>query len=163
MRRSPADFSRWAVAAAAAVSLASPTVSAAATRRASPLAFIVDLSFTPRAADRLAKSHEGVIVAAYWYGFPSAAHRRDADEAGEIRIGAEQRAASATTTRVLIDGRKADLRRVGWTVDGKVWVNVNIFSARRSSPDNVLHCDVFDDPLAQAQPATRLGCDLIDP
>jgi hypothetical protein len=41
-------------------------------------------------------------------------------------------------------------------------VNVNIYSARRSGPDNILDCDFFDDSLTVAQQAPlTLHCRLI--
>ena len=41
-------------------------------------------------------------------------------------------------------------------------VNVNVYSARRSGPDNILDCDFFDDALTLAQQASlTLHCKLI--
>jgi hypothetical protein len=40
-------------------------------------------------------------------------------------------------------------------------VNVNVFSGRKSSQDNVLSCDIFDGRISAIQPGVTLKCGLI--
>ena len=53
------------------------------------------------------------------------------------------------------------LGRIGWLA-ALPQVNVNVFSSRRSGPDNLLDCDFFQGTVAAARRAPiRLACKLI--
>ena len=63
---------------------------------------------------------------------------------------------------VRVTGMKIDINRLQW-IKGPVMVNVNAYSARHSSPDNILACDFFDGKLSAAVRKTvQLHCSLID-
>lgn len=58
--------------------------------------------------------------------------------------------------------RHGERGHVKWLAGGKVMVDVNVYSARRGGPDNILDCDFFDDALTLAQQAPlTLHCKLI--
>lgn len=136
-------------------------VGAPAAARTPPggLAFDVRLSFTPEAERRLTRTGEGVVVDAYWYGGPAPQHRKDADEVGLLRVGGDRRVVEAGVRRLRL--RPDAAARVAW-LDGKgISVNVNVYSARRTSPDNILSCDAFDDRMERARPGITLRCGLI--
>ena len=48
-------------------------------------------------------------------------------------------------------------------IGGPVMLNMNVYSARRAGPDNVLECDLFDGLLTRASTAPiELRCGLIE-
>lgn len=56
-----------------------------------------------------------------------------------------------------------DAKQLAWTdAPDAPQVNVNVYSGRRSSPDNLLDCGMFQDTLAvAAQSPVRISCGLI--
>ena len=127
-----------------------------------PLGFGLDITLSPKAAEQLRATHEGITANASYYGDPTAAAAKHGDEVGHIDLGVEQHDLSARAGRIRFTGRTVMVDRLPW-VDGGVKVNVNVYSARRSSEDNILACDFIDGDLAQvvkAQPVT-LHCGLI--
>ena len=104
--------------------------------------FDLAISFDPDAAAKLAELGEGVVVSAYYYGEPTADGQAKADQTvtliGSVDDGALQ-----------------------WVVDGQPRVNVNVFSARKSSPDNILNCGIFEDFVAAGQASVpQISCKL---
>ncbi len=135
--------------------------SSAGTTRSIPRSFTlrVDVSLSPQAAARLA-SGEGIVVSASFEGEPTAAARRHAGNDGHVGLGSR---------RVEIPGRNGEavLHRdtatmpLHW-IQGPIQLNLNIFSARHTGPDNVLSCDIFEGPLEHAlNRAVPLHCGLI--
>lgn len=127
-----------------------------------PLAFAVRVSLSPQAAARLRAAHEAITADARYYGDPTAQGRKHADEAGQIDLGDERIEVPGRAGIVRFTGRAVDRARLGW-ITGGVKVNVNLWSSRHSSPDNLLGCDFIDGSLAtviRAQPVV-LRCGLI--
>lgn len=149
-----------ATAIALLAALAAPNV--LASPRAQDLAFTVALSFTPEALARLTRIGEGVVVDASYYGDPLKRYAASADQIGRIDLGNDRQVVSARTRRVLLNGAAIDRRRLGW-LNGPVGVNVNVYSARRRGPDNILDCSFFDDTLAKARPVVAIRCGLLRP
>jgi len=144
-----------------ALVLAGGSVAGAASAH-EPLGFSLDITLSPKAAERLRATHEGIAANASYYGNPTAAAAKHGDEVGHIDLGVERHDLSAQAGRVRFTGHKVMLERLPW-VDGGVKVNVNVYSARRSNEDNILACDFIDTDLAavvKAQPVT-LHCGLI--
>ncbi len=127
-----------------------------------PLGFDLDIELSPRAAERLRAAKEGLIVDASWSGTPKPEAQRQANEIGRIHLGSERIARPGRAGRVHLSGEKLDAHRLAW-IQGEINVNVNVYSARRSSPDNILSCDFIDAEVAKvvaAQPIS-LRCALI--
>ena len=126
------------------------------------LPFAVTVTLSPRAAERLAALPEDIIVAASFSGDPTPEGRAHGDEIGRIALGrAEARLPPAAGT-VHFAGTEAAAEAIRW-VAGPVLLNVNVYSARRSGPDNLLACDFFDGTLASAARApVTLHCGLIE-
>lgn len=122
----------------------------------------VSVTLSPKAAEKLAAGKEEIIAAAYYYGEPTKAAAKKADEIGQIDLGQEElRLGSAGGTVVFVGkGFKAD--RLGWVVGREARINLNVYSARKSSPDNLLACDLFEDTVAvaTAKPVV-VACKLI--
>jgi hypothetical protein len=63
---------------------------------------------------------------------------------------------------VRVTGTKIDIKRLDW-ITGPVMLNVNLFSGRHASVDNILACDFFDGKLSSAVRKTpELHCSLIE-
>ena len=108
-------------------------------------AFAVEVTLSPRAAARLQAASEGIIVSASYYGDATPAARRRANPMGQINLAARD---------VAIPGRGGTARfppvpvspaHLNDIVNRRPEVLVNVFSARRSGPDNLLDCGIFQD------------------
>jgi hypothetical protein len=132
-----------------------------------PASFMVHISLSAKAAARLSALHEGIVVAASYSGDPNAVGRKHVDEIGRIDLGREEieTAGQAGTVQVRetkIRGTKMRRQRMAW-IEGPVLLNVNVYSARKSGPDNILNCDFFDGKLADGvRGPVELHCSLIE-
>lgn len=128
---------------------------------ASPAAFTIDVSLSPQATARLANG-EGIVVNTMIAGPATAARQGDADEMGEIDLGTEQVTADGRPGPIQITGASFQPDRLSW-IEGSPMVTVNIYTARRTDPDNLITCDPFiSGPLAEiAGRVHRVQCRLI--
>jgi hypothetical protein len=125
-------------------------------------AFDVRITLSDLAAERLRTTREGIVVSAYYTGDPLPSAENRANQIGTIDLGAENREVIGAEGLVRITGKKIDLRRLDW-IKGPVMLNVNVYSARRTNPDNILSCDFFDGKLSSAVRKTpTLHCTLIE-
>lgn len=124
-------------------------------------AFDVRISLSTKAAAKLAALSEGVIIYASYYGAPVPLAEKHADEVGQIDLGHEEIETQGKAGTVHITGAKVDHSHLPW-IKGPVLLNINVYSARRRGPDNILACDFFDGELRNAvrQPVS-LHCSLI--
>jgi hypothetical protein len=124
--------------------------------------FDLEVSLTPMAAETLGRTDEGIVVSAWWYADPKAGADAHTNPVGLIDIGFEEHELEAMAGTVRIGGAGVDTGALAH-IGGPVMVNVNVYSARRAGPDNVLDCDFFDGPLtnAMARPVA-LRCGLIE-
>lgn len=148
-----------------------PAVNAPADATASRAsAFTVEITLSPAARKRLSNPRESLIVSADYFGYPSAqalAQRVPGSENPwftlhhaqvELENPSQDGSVTAHFPAIALDAAK-----LAWTdAPGAPQVNVNVFSGRRSSPDNLLDCGMFQDTLAVAARAPiRLRCGLI--
>lgn len=120
---------------------------------------MINVSLTPAAASELARTHEGIIAGASWEGEPNANGQKHPDETGRIAVGQEERTRDGAG-QILIAGNLDPLAQGRSTKN--IDVNVNVYSARRSNPDNILDCDVIDGPANQISGRTfPVLCSLI--
>jgi len=150
-----------------------PAASAAATSPSlapASNAFNVEVSLSPKARERLLAQRESLIASADYFGYPSA-------QAQTQHVpGSENPWLTLHRAQVELDGAQLDgtptARFPAVVLDPKLlaWtdapdtpqVNINVYSGRRSSPDNLLDCAMFQDTLAIASRAPiRLACELI--
>lgn len=134
----------------------------AAAADAEPLGFDVNVTLSPRAAAALQKTKEGITVSARYYGDPTPAAARHANEVGQIDLGGEELRLPARGGPARLTGQGVKTYRLHWT-RGAPKVNVNAFSSRLSHADNILSCDLIDGDVAQAVKAqpVELHCALI--
>lgn len=132
-------------------------------------AFDVEITLSDKAAMRLKMRHESVVVSAAYSGEPKKAaegHDGEADrhvsEIGMVDLGTENVEVIGAEGLVMVTGTRIDIARMDW-IKGPVLLNVNVFSGRRASADNILACDFFDGRLSSAVRKTPvLHCSLIE-
>lgn len=127
------------------------------------LGFGLTLSFSDKASETLLSRNEEVIVAAYYYADPTPEGAAFADDVGRINLGTQELRLPVADGPVDVTGDGIRTEMLQWVADGSIGVNVNVFSARLSSPDNLLSCDIIDGSIADAQAAepVALHCSLI--
>ncbi|UIJ44180.1 hypothetical protein LZK98_13985 [Sphingomonas cannabina] len=134
----------------------SPSMSAAS---AADLKVRVTVSRAAQA--KLSAGRELILVDASFYGDPAPAARRHADESGRVPLLNRIRTLPATGGIATFPLGEIPRARRRW-IRGPIKVNVNVYSARRSSPDNILACDFMDGPLpAPSRMPVELRCSLI--
>ena len=125
------------------------------------LAFSIEITLSQKAAAKLAALHEGIIVAALYSGDPAPGAEKHTDEIGRIDLGREDVETPGKAGTVRVPGTKIKRNRFAW-IKGPVLLNVNVYSARHSGPDNILACDFFDGNLEDAvHKPISLHCSLI--
>lgn len=139
-----------------------PGAAAQAVPRSQAAGFTIDISLTPRAAARLA-DREGIVVSAIITGRAIPERMDDADEMGEIDLGSDEITVPGRAGPVVITGKNFKPARLALVEGRRANVRVGVFSARRSSPDNLLDCQPFIygglDKLSPGTHAVR--CSLI--
>ena len=101
------------------------------------------------------------MVSAFYFGDPKPnAPAKATDEMGQVHLG-NQDIELHDAGNALFDGRAIDHKALAY-VDGDPQVNVNVYSGRHSSEDNLLDCDFFEDAIqiAHAKPIA-IHCGLI--
>lgn len=143
----------WLIAAGGAAEAQAPT---AAPR------WEVSVTLSPAAAKKLAAGKEEIVLSAAYYGEPTKAAAKKADEIGQIDLGQEELRLGSAGGRVVFVGKGFKADRLGWVVGREARVNLNVYSARKSSPDNLLDCELFEDTMAVAQAKpVAIACKLI--
>lgn len=129
-----------------------PAASATQARAApSEAGFTVNVSLSPQAAARL-QGREGIILRTYITGeaLPSRAH--EADDVGDIDLGSDEVTAAGRAGPIRLTIKNFKSERRGW-IKGTPYITVNIFTARRSSPNNLITCE----PLIHGEMAEIVG------
>lgn len=113
------------------------------------------------AAAKLSSLSEGIIVDADYYADPAPGAEKHADEVGRIDLGRARIEISGRAQRVHVAGPHFAHSLLAET-KGPRQLNVNVYSARHSGPDNILSCDFFDGLLRDAAShLLALHCSLI--
>lgn len=120
--------------------------------------FQVGVELTPEAEAQIARERYAIGVTAFFYGFPTRAARRCANEMGEISLGTDKQilpgAGVAVFSRSQYDGAKLRLLK-----NGDVRLLINVYSTGPNDPDNLLNCDIFEDRLSRAvNEGVRICC-----
>lgn len=124
-------------------------------------AFTVVVTLSDAARKKLSQSGESVIVGAEYFGEPAADAGKDMiNDIGAIDLGRRE-VEIPGAGKARFDGSALKRDRLAF-VKGKPQVNVNVWSGRKSSPDNLLNCDMFQNAIeVAAQKPIKLHCRLI--
>ncbi len=126
---------------------------------AGPYGFSVQVTLSPKARQKLAALSEGVNVKSFYYGTmerkPTRADikraRAEGREPDQIEMTGDIVTLPADGGTAALAGSGvggADLAAIG---KNPLRVTLNVFSARKAAPDNLLDCDLFDDTVAAAR------------
>jgi hypothetical protein len=168
MQETPETFTsrmlraRWALVTLLSLAL-TRCISAGTIRTASePFAFQVKVSLSEKAFSTLQHRKEGIVISASYSGNPRPSATQHADQIGRVALGSQNVEIPGKPATVIVNGSGIKRGRLSW-VHGPVLLNVNVYSARRSGPDNILACDFFDGRLRNAfrQPV-QIHCSLIE-
>ncbi|MCJ2034919.1 hypothetical protein [Methylobacterium sp. J-068] len=143
---------------------------ATAQTNTSPYAFSVSVSLSPKASQKLSTLSESVNVKSFYYAKlarkPTRADikraRAEGREPDQIEMLGDIVTLPAAGGIAEMPGRNLDAADVAAVGRNPLRVSLNVFSARKAAPDNLLDCDLFDDDLsrARAKPIV-IGCRLI--
>jgi len=169
-RESPVDADSTAASTTATSTPATSAVAASPKIEAASNAFDVEVTLSPEARKRLGSPRESLIVSAEYFGYPS-------DQAEEQHVpGSENPWLTLHRAQVELEGAQLegsptarfpavafDAKQLAWTnAPDAPQVNINVYSGRRSSPDNLLECGMFQGTLAVAARAPiKVSCGLI--
>jgi hypothetical protein len=127
-----------------------------------PASFTVKITYSPKAMDTLVKGKETVIVAGYLTASPTpGTPKKYVDHVGEIGLGEVQKeiapGAIATFT-----GVKPTPAMMKWVDSNGPQLLINVYSGRKSSPNNLLDCGIYEGSLAAVQgQSIPVSCKLI--
>jgi hypothetical protein len=126
------------------------------------MSFDLYIELSAKAAAKLKRTGEGIIIRAAYYGNPTRAAEKHANEMGTLDLASETNALPGVAGRVHVSGKGISAKNLGM-IKGSAMVNVSVYSARKASADNILNCDFID---AAVQRVTRapvtLKCSLIE-
>lgn len=124
--------------------------------------FAVAVSLSPKAAARLAKPKETVVVTADFYGDSDGKAPRMENPVGQIVLAPSQKDEITGAGLARFKGPKYDKNRLADVDANGFQVLINVFSGRHSSPDNLLDCGLFQDKIAvAARGPIQIRCKLI--
>lgn len=138
------------------------SAAAAESDAASPYAFSVDITLSPPAAQQLSRHRETIKLAAFYYGLPKPGLPKGIDNGmGQVYLGETELEIPGADGRAHFDGKGVQTSRLRY-IEGEPQLNLNVYSGRRSSEDNLLDCDFFEDAVRVAHAAPlKIHCKLI--
>ncbi len=124
--------------------------------------FELDVTLSPKAAAKLAAMGEKIDVAVYWSGEPKPAFAKKANNEGEIELGEEVLELPGSAVHAVVTGKKFVASHLSWIKGGSPRVLVNVYTARKKDPNNLLNCDIYDGDFAKlGEKPLSLACKLI--
>ncbi len=124
--------------------------------------FTVTVTYSQKAMAMLLAGKETVIVVGYLYGFPiQGTPKQDVDHVGQIDMGEVKKeiAPGATAT---FDRVKLNQPMMKWMDSQGPQLLINVYSGRKSSPNNLLDCGIYEGALKAIQgQIVPIACKLI--
>lgn len=123
--------------------------------------FAVRVALSQKAATELKRRGEAIVVSVLFTGEPIASETARADmSGGVIYLGNEDVTIPGADGIAQITGGTVLREKMGWAKD--VNVTVNVYTARKTDPHNLIACGFTGMPLAKAQAEPILvSCRLI--
>lgn len=123
-------------------------------------AFNIDVTLTEKARTRLESGKETIVVLAALTGAPKRNASVTVNEAGLVDLARGQITLSRAG-QAKFDSLFVPVSKLAQLSSQDYDVNVNVFSGRRSSQNNLLECDFLDGKISKIQPVVTLKCGLI--
>ncbi len=108
------------------------------------LPFEIDVALSSKAIDKITKSKETIIVSASLRGTPKDTTKYSKD--GLFGVGNFQKEIMYGQP-VKFDDIAISRKAFGQLADSTLFININVYTGRKSSPDNLIDCDFIDDTL----------------
>jgi hypothetical protein len=124
--------------------------------------FTVTVTYSPKAMATLVAGKETVIVVGYLYGFAiQGTPKQDVDHMGQIDMG-EVKQEIAPGATASFDSVKLNQPMMKWMDSQGPQLLINVYSGRKSSPNNLLDCGLYEGPLKAVQgQSIPISCKLI--
>jgi hypothetical protein len=151
---------------ASQVSAQQPQIKATAPNPSAPTpevqGFTVTLTYSSKANETLAAQNETVIVAGYLTCFPrQGTPKRLVDHEDQVSLG-EIHDEVALDEPATFKSIKLDSAGLKWANDQGPQLLINVYSGRKSSPNNLLDCGIYQGPLEDVQgKSIPISCKLI--
>lgn len=125
--------------------------------------FRVQIIYSDKARAELKRRQETVVILGYPFGFPAkSAPRNIVSKQGEIGIADDLRAEIQPGQVANIPTLTLDGSNFKYLTAAGIQILINVVSGRKSSPDNLLNCDIYEGPLKKVQgQAIPIHCKLI--
>jgi hypothetical protein len=125
--------------------------------------FTVKVTYSQKASDTLAAKKETVVVAGYLYGFPKpGTPKKYVDKMGQVGIGDDIHQEIALGTIATFGAVQLDQAMLKWLDNQGPQILINVYSGRKSSPNNLLDCGIYEGSLAAVQgQSIPIACKLI--
>lgn len=129
---------------------------------AATFSFTVKITYSQKAMDTLVAAKETVIVAGYLSASPiPATPKKYVDRMGEIGLGDVQKEI-APGAMATFDGVKPTPAMMKWVNSSGPQLLINVYSGRKSSPNNLLDCGIYEGSLVAVQgQSIPISCKLI--
>ncbi len=124
--------------------------------------FTVTVTYSQKATATLTAGKETVIVVGYLYGFPiKGTPKQDVDHVGQIDMG-EVKKEIALGTTATFDHVKLNQPMIKWMDSQGPQLLINVYSGRKSAPNNLLDCGIYEGALKAVQgQSIPIACKLI--
>lgn len=122
--------------------------------------FDVNVTLTDKAKRKLKASKETIVVFVSASGEPNKNSSVKLNEVGSVDLFSSQ-IGLPQTGKAQFRNLSVSASKLNQLVSPDYNVNVNVFSGRHSSQDNLLSCDFFDGEISKIQPSITLKCGLI--
>jgi hypothetical protein len=119
----------------------------------------VELAFSDEALAELQQRGEGVTLGSHWIGEPAEGATMTDPETGMVYLQREELTVYPGPATLIL-GTNLSAAPLDQVIEPVL--NLNVFSARWTDDNNLLHCDLLDGPLSQLAGSThKLTCKLI--
>jgi len=123
--------------------------------------FSISVKLSEKAEKELQSAHEGVQVLAMFDGDPLPGQGTYNPPMRGVSLGSDKK---LLDTKNLATFASTKISHAGWNrlSDKNYFVTINVFSARKSSPNNLLDCKLAEDRISMfAGKTTEISCRMI--
>ena len=109
-----------------------------------------EIKLSEKAAARLKKDHESIIVQAYMSGVPRPDTKVQPDEMGELNLGSDHVELYSPGVATF-ENTKISKAAFESLQEKDFQVLINVFSGRRSTEMNLLDCEIVQEPISKVR------------